>query len=221
MLPEFLVFMRRIHDLILAYHNRVSTPLVYDCLSNLEGCCRGMFIFCTKGLYSGNAVRNVASLAVARGFEFRGNLEIIMPGTDGLILYARKASLTERFLKAIVSRRISEKVERFISLLETGVHGKIPSEKWYTLLDDSIVRPLEIRFNNRYRNWIGQFHSMADRCTRCLECVRGCPRENIRLTEQGVIFGLFCLVNIQLSKVSRSLIHMQAQLNSIRRSRSQ
>ena len=110
-------------------HFREAPSLVYDCLSNLEGSGRTMFIFCTKGLYSGNAVRNVASLAVARGFEFRGYLEIIMPGTDGLILYSRKASLTERFLKAIVSRRISEKVNRFVSLLETGCEGKIPSEK--------------------------------------------------------------------------------------------
>lgn len=171
---------------------REAPQLVYDCLKTLEGSGRGMFIFSSKGLYSGNAARNVASFAEARGFEFRGRLEILMPGTDVLLLHARKASLTERFLKAIRSRRISEKVDRFVSFLETGSKEKTPAEKWYTGLDESVAKPLEIRFNNRYQDLVGQFRSITDRCSRCLLCVRGCPRENIRLTEQGIEFGANC-----------------------------
>lgn len=173
-------------------HFRDAPRLVYDGLSKLQGRGRGIFVFCTKGLYSGNAVRNVSLFAEERGFELRGFLEITMPGTDGLILFARKGSITERCLKAMKSRHISDKAERFIARLESGSKANIPAEKWYSGIDESVVHPLENRFSNQHRNWIGLFHSMADRCTRCGLCVRECPQENISMTEQGVEFGLNC-----------------------------
>ena len=173
-------------------HFRQAPRLVYEFLRTLDGRGKGIFIFSTKGLYSGNAVRNVSAFAESRGFTLRGSLEVMMPGTDGLILYARKGSLMERSLKAMRSRRISVRMARFVSSLESGSTQGIPSVNWYTGLDESVVKPLEIRFNNRFQDWIDQFHCMNDRCTRCGVCVRGCPRENIRLIKDGVEFGLDC-----------------------------
>jgi len=85
---------------------REAPELVYSLLKSVKGKKRPIFIFCTKGLYSGNATKNIINISIGRNFQPVGFIEFYMPGTDFLILFAKKGSFTERFLKFIHSRNI-------------------------------------------------------------------------------------------------------------------
>jgi len=170
---------------------REAPELVYDLLRNLDGKNRPIFFFATKGLYSGNTVRNAMNFSVGQNFRPIGFIEFFMPGTDFLILFAKKDSLTERFLKRIHSRNIDEKISSFTTRVQGSTTDKIPHTKWYTLFDDCIVKKLETMYDNYHRDYIGQFYSRTDTCIECMKCVRGCPRLNITFDEH-IKFGVNC-----------------------------
>ena len=153
---------------------------------------REIFIFCTKGLYSGNASRNLLSYAKERGFDLRGYFECYMPGTDALLLFAKKGSVLERSLKAVRSKQMAQRVDEFISYIRGRSFVSIPSPKWYTMLDKSIIKPIERWMDDEHRIWVNQFHILPNRCNKCELCVHGCPRNNINLTEMGITFGMDC-----------------------------
>ena len=111
---------------------RKAPELVMEFLGKLEGQNRKIFFFCTKGLYSGNAIREVMQLAVERGFAPIDAIEFFMPGTDALLL-SKKGSLLEKFFKSIHSRHIDQKIARFTHhLLERKM--PLPRRKWYIML---------------------------------------------------------------------------------------
>jgi ferredoxin len=173
-------------------HFRDAPELVHDFLDRLDGRNRSIFFYCTKGLYSGNAMRHILALSERRSFVPRGVIEFTMPGTDALLFFAAKGSNRERLLKAIYTRKIASKIEDFVARLGAVQRLTVPREKWYTGIDEKIVEPLEIRANNAYRDFIGQFHTIGERCNECLLCVNSCPRNNIRLSGDGIQFRSDC-----------------------------
>lgn len=172
-------------------HFREAPRLVYQLLESLDGRGRPIFFFATKGLYSGNALSNIACFSAGRNFNYTGSLELFMPGTDFLILFARQDSLTERLLKHIHSRNISKKIDGFTQRVLAALTAEAPARKWYSLLDDHLVKKLETKYDDCHRDYIGRFHADPATCIECLSCVRGCPRGNIRL-DGSVKFGTDC-----------------------------
>jgi flavodoxin/ferredoxin len=170
---------------------REAPELVYDLLEKSAGKKRPVFFFATKGLYSGNAVRNVMMVSNTRNFKPVGSIEFFMPGTDFLILFAKKNSLEEKILKRIHSRNMEQRVDRFVRDIQKCTTVIPPSSKWYTRWDDRFVKSLENQYDNHHRNYIGKFHAMANRCIQCLKCVDGCPRNNIQLNG-AITFGDNC-----------------------------
>ena len=69
---------------------REAPELVCDLLKRVEGRNRPIFFFTTKGLYSGNAIRNIIDYSIDRNFNPVGSIEFFMPGTDFLICSQRK-----------------------------------------------------------------------------------------------------------------------------------
>lgn len=172
-------------------HFREAPELIYDFLRSLEGKNRPIFFFATKGLYSGNAIRNAISFSKRQNFKPVGFVEFFMPGTDFLILFAKKDSILEKLLKRIHSRNLDVKIQNFTLRLQRATPALTPLKKWYTLFDDVIVKPFEVMYDNCHKAYIGQFHSNPDTCTECMRCVTGCPRNNI--TYNGKIaFGINC-----------------------------
>ncbi len=174
---------------------RDAPQLATDLLRQIDGKNRPIFFFCTKGLYSGNAIRNMMALATDQNFQTVGSIEFFMPGTDVLILFTKKDSITERLFKRIHSRHIDEKIKRFVVTVTAAVLGNAPVKtsfrKWYTFFDDYVVKKLETRYNNHYMDYVGQFYSNPDSCIECMKCIRGCPRHNIVWDEQ-IKFGNNC-----------------------------
>ncbi len=170
---------------------REAPELVVDLLKSLDGANKPVFFFTTKGLYSGNAVRDLMEVAAQQNFRPAGFIEFFMPGTDFLILFAKKNSWMEGFLKRIHSRHIDEKINQFVASLQNESTTKPPRPKWYTAFDNFIVKKLEDKYDNHHRAYIGQFYSKPETCIECMKCVNGCPRHNIALNGQ-IEFGLDC-----------------------------
>ena len=111
---------------------REAPELVFDLLSGTEGKKRPIFFFTTKGMYSGNAMRNIMAFSESREFRPVGFAEFFMPGTDFLILFAKKDSLMEKMLKRIHSRDIGRKINMLVEKAEGALPAKLPQKKWYT-----------------------------------------------------------------------------------------
>lgn len=170
---------------------REAPELIYDFLKNLDGKGRPIFLFVTKGLYSGNAVKNIMNFSIVRKFQPVGSIEFFMPGTDFLILFTRKNSLLEKFLKSIHSRNIDQKVTNFREMLQALSPAKIPLKKWYTFFDDYIVKKLETLYDNHHRDCIEKFYSKPDICIECMKCIKKCPKNNI-IFDEHIKFGARC-----------------------------
>ncbi|MBT3314720.1 MAG: hypothetical protein HN390_08900 [Anaerolineae bacterium] len=170
---------------------REAPELLFDLLKRMEGKKRPVFFFTTKGLYSGDAMKNIMAFSVDQNFSPVSFAEFFMPGTDFLILFAKKDSLMERVLKRIHSRDIDKKVAELIRKVEGALPAKTPRQKWYTDFDERVVKYFENKYDNHHRAYIGQFHSNPETCIECMKCVNGCPRHNIVL-DGHIDFGESC-----------------------------
>ncbi len=173
-------------------HFRSTPELVSNTLRQINGQNRSIFFYCTKGLYSGNAMRDIILLAKEQKFVPQGYIEFYMPGIDALILYAKKHSISEQMLKAMHTRNITGKIERFAECIQKDKEIIFPRKKWYTVFDESIIKKLEIRTNNAFKDYISQFCSIKEKCVGCGKCVRNCPRNNIESVNTEIIFGHNC-----------------------------
>ena len=169
---------------------RRPPELVVELLKKLEGNNKRIFFFCTKGLYSGNAIKQMMELSKKRGFVPLSYIEFYMPGTDALLLLAKKGSFTEKFFRSIYSRNIDKKIVRYTEKILHN-HMDIPKRKWYTFLDMLIVEKFEIIWSDQNKKLISRFYSKKDVCIQCMKCVRGCPRNNI-IFDEYIRFGSDC-----------------------------
>lgn len=170
---------------------REAPELVYDLLKNLNGKGRPIFFFASKGLYSGNATKNIMNFSIDHDFQPVESVELFMPGTDFLILFARKNSVLENLLKSIHSRNIDKKIDNFRKRVQNLSPTKIPLKKWYTFFDDYIVKKIETIYDNHHRDCIEKFYSKPDACIECMKCIKECPRNNITFDEY-IRFGMSC-----------------------------
>ena len=170
---------------------REAPELIYDFLKKLDGKGRPIFFFATKGLYSGNTVKNTMTFAVAHNFQPVGSIEFYMPGTDFLILFARKNSLVEKILKFIHCRNFDKRTNIFREKLQGLSPAKIPLKKWYTFFDDYIVKKLEKIYDNHHKDCIEKFYAKPDICVECMKCIKECPKNNITF-DKHIKFGTRC-----------------------------
>jgi flavodoxin/Pyruvate/2-oxoacid:ferredoxin oxidoreductase delta subunit len=170
---------------------RNAPELVYKAIERLNGKNRLIMVFHTKGLYSGNAFKYIHKAVMEKQFISKGFINLYMLGMDLLTYAIRKDSFLEKIGLSIHSRNIYQKINRFIDKMEKGKVIKNVHEKWYTFLDNLIVKPLEIKADNDHKDWIKGFNANMDECIKCMKCVEGCPRGNIKLTDH-IIFGLDC-----------------------------
>ena len=130
-----------------------------------------------------------------------------MPGTDLLTYFIKANSFTEKIFTNIHSPNIIGKINVFMSKMEKNELEKKINTKWYTLIDDLVVKKLERKVDNEHKNWIGRFIVNEENCIKCMKCVNRCPRENIEIND-SIIFGmncdvcLYCINNCEKSAIS-------------------
>jgi flavodoxin/Pyruvate/2-oxoacid:ferredoxin oxidoreductase delta subunit len=170
---------------------RDAPELVYKLFENLSGENRPIMIFITKGLYSGNAFKFLHKKALENKFIPIGFIDILMPGTDLLTWGIKNNTFSGHIFSNIHSKNIFEKINKFIAKMDKNKEIKKVFNKWYTFLDNLIVKKIEIKTDNAHRNWIGKFVVNNNKCIYCKKCINGCPRKNIR-TNNGIEFGIIC-----------------------------
>ena len=171
---------------------RETPSIVFETIEQIEGKSRKVFCFCTKGMYSGNVSRKILSRCAASQFYPVGHFEAFMPGTDALLLFARKDSLVEKVIMKMQSRHLYRKVSQFIEVVLRTRHISIPRSKWYTPLESRVVKPLEHFVTRDYRVFKSGYQVLQERCTKCMLCVKDCPEGNIELRDGTIVFGNRC-----------------------------
>ena len=170
-----------------------STPaLVFDTIEQIKGCSRRVFVFCTKAMYSGNISREVLTLSRAVGLRPAGCIEFRMPGTDALLLYAKKGSVAEKLVRKMHSRHIARKVAQFIATTLRNPVEKVPRTKWYTPVENRIIKPLERIITKDYQGMRQGYQVLGNRCRECLLCVEECPEGNIQYRDGAILFDHRC-----------------------------
>jgi len=170
---------------------RDAPELIYKALDKLSGNSRPIMVFITKGLYAGNAFKYIHEAASSKCFVPMGFINLLMLGMDLLTYVIKSDSFLEKIGISIHSRNINKKVNRFIDKMEKNKTIRKVNMKWYTFFDELIMKKIEIKVDNDHRDWIKKFNVNEETCIKCLKCVEGCPRINIKFTEK-IIFGMNC-----------------------------
>jgi flavodoxin/ferredoxin len=179
---------------------RDAPKLVYKIYDKLSGKNRPIMIFLTKGLYSGNAIKNIYKVSLENKFVLKGFIELFMPGSDLLTSKIKEGSFSEKIFTGIHSLNIVNKVNNFVNKMEKNKIISNINNKWYTYFDELIVKKLEIKHNNSHKDWIEKLVANEEKCIKCMKCVNGCPCNNITCIDR-IVFGkncdvcLYCISN--------------------------
>lgn len=154
------------------------------------------YVFCTKALYAGNAVKKAADSLKSRGYSVHGSAEAVMPGSDGLVFLNRDSAAAKKAYDRDFSKIAP--LDRLAEILAAGPEtgGRAPEKSRGSGLParlagaaaDGFFKPL---FGPLTHLMAGKFRA-DDACIRCGLCARICPAHNIRVTADGVTFGRQC-----------------------------
>ncbi|WP_411677233.1 EFR1 family ferrodoxin [Caproicibacter sp.] len=157
---------------------------------------KGAYLFCTKGFYSGNALKNAADLLRDSGYKILGWADVGMPGSDGLAFLKPDSRAAKKMYDRDFSR--IEPLDRLSEVIladagktgDGGLQGKRIPKKITGAAANGLFRlayaPLE--------KWMtAKFHADQN-CVRCGFCEKICPAGNIRVTKEGVHFDGSCFL---------------------------
>jgi len=172
-------------------YDLTSPQLVKDLITNLHDQHKPISFFCTKAFASADAMKELYELSTRQHLSTISTMEVYMPGTDALVLFAAPNSVTEKVLKFFHSRNIDKKVDRFIMKVSQNKPQRVIRQKWYTYLSFLIPQKTKEAFHAQYTQYIPEFYSQTDLCIECMKCVNECPRDNIRFDDY-IQFDLNC-----------------------------
>ena len=160
---------------------------------------KGVFIYCTMGLWDGNAIRKIYKPFQKKGYHFLGSRSIVMPGTDGLVTLNEESRYVKKALEK--DYKILPKVDKFTSRI-INIATKLSSGE--KLEDLSIKPPFKLfstiigpPFHLLYLIMVNfmkkRFYATKD-CTLCEICVKNCPVQNISIIDKEIVFGDQCIM---------------------------
>jgi ferredoxin len=172
--------------------------LFFDYLERLEaGAGRGVFVFCTKGAFTGNALINVLTQMERRGYVSFGGTSVTMPGSDGLAFMRReswmvRAALKKDYENLQKANTLTTRIRNTIRQQSEGCPAAqlrcAPKTRLAGMLlgwlVSALYRWLERRLRQRF--WAD------DACTACGHCARICPTRNIRIEGLRPVFDDRC-----------------------------
>ena len=149
--------------------------------AELKGNQKAYFVL-TCGGDIGNAGKHAAELCTEIGLAYCGVLEVIMPENYIAMFNAPDAAECKRIVAA--AKPVLERAAKYISTGEP-----FPVHKT-NLFDNFKSGPVNEGFYHFYVKadafWV------TERCIGCGKCVNDCPLNNIRLTENGPVWGAHC-----------------------------
>ena len=155
---------------------------------------KAVYLFCTKGAFSGNAIPNAVKLLQKVGYITMGYAEEWMPGSDGLAFLDKDSKAVEKMTDKDFSKldaidgmlsNIDEIFKKPINLEKYKI--KVPIKISGLILGGIfkiIYKPMERKFKKKF--WVD------DSCIQCGLCEKICPSNNIKLNNGKVEFGDDC-----------------------------
>ncbi|MCJ7688799.1 MAG: EFR1 family ferrodoxin [Clostridiaceae bacterium] len=156
---------------------------------------KSVFIFCTKAISSGIALKHAKEIFEKAGYNPIGYADIKMPGSDGLAFLKKNSPMAHKIINRDFSTievvdnlvdRIKEvtravennEVERFCLNVNSNIGSSFYS---------GILKKLFIVMEG----WLKRKFWADNNCIKCKKCERICPANNIKVKEK-VSFGSSC-----------------------------
>lgn len=158
-------------------------PALPEMIARLNICPRSyVFALLTCGSMVGNCIWVLRRILREKGIELAYSHKVSVPDNSALAFGRNPNKQLGKF------ERVPARMEQIIRELQTESHTLHYS--WFSLLSWLLGRPSVTR---------GMIHCLGpkvdpDKCTGCNTCVRVCPMENIRLTDEKAITGDNCTV---------------------------
>jgi ferredoxin len=177
-----------------------SPEIVKSFLANLTPIQnKGVFIFCTMGLWDGNAIRKIYKPFQKKGYYFLGSQSIIMPGTDGLVMLDKKSKYVKKALEKDYNcfPKLDKFTTRIIDIANRLSSGEnieeLSIKSPFKIVATIIGPPFHLLYLILVNIMKKKFYATKD-CTFCELCVKNCPVQNISIIDKKIVFGDQCVM---------------------------
>jgi ferredoxin len=153
------------------------------------------YLFCTKGFYSGNALKNAAGILSASGYRVLGGADVAMPGSDGMAFLKEDSPAAKKMCGRDFSR--IESLDRLAETIRSDSKDEKPDAKQRRLSSNAFGPAATGLFRLAFtpaERWLAGRLRADENCVRCGYCEKICPAGNIRVTDGGVRFGGTCFL---------------------------
>lgn len=156
------------------------------------------YLFCTKALTSGNALKKAADVLMSAGYSIHGYADVTMPGSDGLAFLRNDSAIAKKMTEKdfgtirpldLMTERIEADVKNLSLDAEIVPERPMRTKATGVLADGlfkAVYRPIE-------RGMAGKLYA-DETCVRCGLCAKICPSQNIKITKVGVFFSSRCFL---------------------------
>lgn len=160
---------------------------------------KGVFIFCTRAMFAGQAIKDVYELLGHKGYIPLGHRIVGMPGSDGLPFMSKNSKYVQRAINRDYSDLkvvddFAQTIAYVIGEIDQGKSIESMSKKApegipllnivFQFLWDIGYKFAEKKIKPRFR--------ADDKCIQCGLCVKQCPAKNISLKNGSIIFDTRC-----------------------------
>lgn len=160
---------------------------------------KGLFVFCTRAVFTGQAINNVYDQLNRKGYIPLGYKIAGMPGSDGLPFMNKNSSFARRALNKDYSdlrgiNQFAQRITDVIGAINQGqsvnsMRKQAPKEipllnRAFQLLWDVGYRFAEKKIKPKFR--------VDEKCVQCGICVKQCPSNNISLINGSITFNTHC-----------------------------